>query len=160
MLVRPPSAHSSTWWTSGPSHAWQEQTRIVESRHISIWINRPAGEVYRYAADPRHLPDWASGLAQGDVTQVGAIWVANSPMGEVAIEFTPANDFGILDHVVTVPGGEPVFNPLRVVPAGPEWCEVVFTLRRRAMGAAEYESDAKAVVADLASLKGIMESAN
>ena len=131
----------------------------MQSRHISVWINRPATEVYRYAADPRHLPYWAAGLAQGQVTQVGEIWVVQSPMGEVTVEFSPANDLGVLDHVVTVPGAEPVFNPLRVVPAGPDWCEVVFTLRRRSgMSDAEYQADADAVAADLATLKRLLES--
>lgn len=26
----------------------------MDSRHISVWINRPARQVYDYAADPRH----------------------------------------------------------------------------------------------------------
>jgi hypothetical protein len=129
-----------------------------ESRHISAWINRSATDVYRYASDPAHLPEWAAGLAQGELTRVGDTWVAQSPMGEITIEFTPANDLGVLDHVVTMPSGEPVFNPLRVVPAGPQWCEVVFTLRRRAgMSDDDYAADAAAVDADLATLKRILE---
>ena len=79
-------------------------------------------------------------------------------MGEITIEFTPANDLGVLDHVVNMPSGEPVFNPLRVVPAGTQWCEVVFTLRRRPeMSDGEYTADAAAVAADLAALKRILE---
>ena len=131
-----------------------------ESRHISVWINRSVAEVYRYAADPGHLPYWAAGLAQGEVTRVGENWIVQSPMGQVIVEFTPANDLGVLDHVVTPPGGEPVFNPLRVLPAGPESSEVVFTLRRRpGMSEADYAADAAAVAADLAALKRLMESA-
>lgn len=130
-----------------------------ESQHISTWINRPAAEVYRFASDPAMLPRWAAGLADGEVTRVGDTWVARSPMGEVTIEFSPTNDLGVLDHVVTMPSGEPVFNPLRVVPAGPQWCEVVFTLRRRpGMSAVEYIADAAAVKTDLATLKKLLES--
>lgn len=93
------------------------------------------------------------------MTQVGDNWVVRSPMGEVTVQFAPANDLGVLDHVVTLPGGEAVFNPLRVVPAGPDWCEVVFTLRRRRdMTDADYEADAAAVAADLAMLKRLLES--
>ncbi|MGY4708750.1 SRPBCC family protein [Mycolicibacterium sp. CBM1] len=95
------------------------------------------------------------------MTRIGThrgTWVAQSSMGEIAIEFTPANDLGVLDHVVTLPSGEPVFNPLRVVPAGAEWSEVVFTLRRRpGMSDAEYAADAAAIAADLATLKRILE---
>ncbi|KAA0111828.1 SRPBCC family protein [Mycolicibacterium sp. P1-5] len=129
-----------------------------ESRHISVWINRSAADVYRYAADPAHLPEWAAGLARSEVTRVGDTWVAQSPMGEITIEFTPANDLGVLDHVVKLPSGEPVFNPLRVVPAGDEWSEVVFTLRRRPeMSDDDYAADAAAVSADLATLKRVLE---
>ena len=130
-----------------------------ESRHISAWINRSAAEVYRFASDPSHLHEWAAGLAQGQLTRVGDTWVAKSELGEIAIEFTPANDFGVLDHVVTMPSGEPVFNPLRVVPAGDEWSEVVFTLRRRpGMSDDDYTKDAAAVTADLLTLKRALES--
>lgn len=130
-----------------------------ESRHISVWINRPADEVYRYAADPQHIPDWAAGLAMGELSRDGDSWMVDSPMGRVGIEFTPANELGVLDHVVTLPSGEAVFNPLRVVPGGPDWSEVVFTLRRRAgMNDAEYEADAAAITVDLTSLKRILES--
>ncbi len=130
----------------------------MESRHISVWINRSAADVYRYAADPTHLPAWAAGLACGEVTKVGDNWVVQSPMGTVGVEFAPANGLGVLDHVVTMPGGESVFNPLRVVPAGPEWSELVFTLRRRlGMSEAEYQRDADAVAADLATLKLLLE---
>ena len=129
-----------------------------ESQHISAWINRPAIDVYRFTADPELLPQWAAGLASGELTRVGDTWVAQSPMGEITIEFTPANDFGVLDHVVNLPSGESVFNPLRVVPAGAQWCEVVFTLRRRPeMTDADYTADAAAVAADLATLKRILE---
>jgi uncharacterized protein YndB with AHSA1/START domain len=35
---------------------------VSESRHISESIERPAAEVYDYASDPAHLPEWALGL--------------------------------------------------------------------------------------------------
>lgn len=74
--------------------------------------------------------------------------------GPVTIRFAPANEFGVLDHVVTLGGAEPVLNPL---PAGPDRCEVVFTLRRGGMTDAEYDADAAAVAADLATLKKLLE---
>ena len=130
----------------------------MESQHLSAWINRSAIDVYRYAADPAHLPQWAAGLASSELTLVGDTWVAQSPMGEITIEFSPTNDLGVLDHVVNLPSGESVFNPLRVVPAGEQWCEVVFTLRRRPeMSDDDYATDGAAVAADLASLKRILE---
>jgi len=55
--------------------------------------------------------------------------VAESPMGPVVIAFVPSNDHGVLDHDVTLPSGETVHNPMRVIAAG-GGSEVVFTLRR------------------------------
>ena len=37
------------------------------------------------------------------------------------------HDHGVLDHDVTLPSGETVHNPMRVIPDG-DGCEVVFTL--------------------------------
>jgi len=139
----------------------------VESRQVSVWIRRSAAEVYRFAANPENLPRWAAGLASGAVVRRGDGWVVQSPMGEIIVEFTAANDLGVLDHTVTLPGGERVFNPMRVVAAGPEqcaqwpceWSEVSFTLRSRpGVSDAEYEADARAVAADLATLKRLMEA--
>ncbi|WP_193047481.1 SRPBCC family protein [Mycolicibacterium baixiangningiae] len=131
-----------------------------ESRQITVWIAAPPDVVYDLAADPQTWPRWAAGLAQGGLRQSERGWVADSPMGEVVVEFSPANAFGVLDHVVRMPSGEAVYNPLRVVPAGPgeSRCEVVFSLRRRAeMTDEEFEQDAAAVAADLETLRGLVE---
>ncbi|GAB3562278.1 SRPBCC family protein [Spelaeicoccus albus] len=124
-----------------------------DSRHISVTIERPAADVYTYAADPSNLPQWAAGLANSAVEFDDGEWVAESPMGRVRVSFARRNDFGVLDHTVTLPSGESVFNPLRVISYG-DSCEVVFTVRRRpSMTEAEFDSDADAVSRDLASLK-------
>jgi hypothetical protein len=81
-------------------------------------------------------------------------------MGRVGIAFAPRNEFGILDHDVTLPSGETVYNPMRVVPVGGGGggCEVVFTVRRRpGMSDEDLARDAAAVAADLASLKRVLE---
>jgi hypothetical protein len=128
-----------------------------ESRHISIAIDRPADVVYEYAADPANLPRWAAGLASSTLEQVNGQWVADSPMGRVVVTFVERNPFGVLDHTVTLPSGESVDNPLRVIPDG-ESCEVVFTLRRRpGMSADEFARDADAVAKDLDTLKRVLE---
>jgi len=132
----------------------------MESRHVSIWIDAPPEVVYEFAADPQTWPRWAAGLAEGGLRQTADGWVADSPMGQVTVEFTPPNGFGVLDHVVRLPSGEAVYNPLRVVPSGvgERQCEVVFTVRRRGMADAEFDADAGAVAADLATLKRLVEA--
>ena len=127
-----------------------------QSRHIGVHIDRPAAEVYAYASEPANLPAWAHGLS-GSVTRSGGEWIAESPMGRVTVAFAPRNDFGVLDHDVTLPSGETVHNPVRVLPDDPG-CEVVFTLRRRpGMTGADFERDADTVTADLARLRDLLE---
>lgn len=78
-------------------------------------------------------------------------------MGRVSFTFTPRNDLGVLDHTVTLPSGETVLNPMRVLPEG-DASEVVFSLRRRpSMTDQEFAADAAAVERDLAALKQLLE---
>ena len=129
-----------------------------ESRHIGQPVACPAQVAYDYASDPRNVPEWAPGLGSA-VEQVGGTWFIESPMGRVAVDFAPRNEFGVLDHSVTLPTGEVVHNPMRVIPDG-DGCEVVFTLRRSpGMTDADLERDAALVTADLARLKSVLEGA-
>lgn len=133
----------------------------MTSRHVSVWIDVAPEVVYAIAADPEQLPRWASGLAGSALRQTAAGWVADSPMGEVVVEFAPANEYEVLDHVVRMPSGEVVYNPFRVVPAGQGLpaCEAVFTVRRRTgMTDEEFESDAATVAADLDRLRRLAEN--
>lgn len=114
-------------------------------------------EVYDFAADPLNLPRWAAGFAGSKVERDGDQWSTESPMGRVRFTFTPRNELGVLDHDVTLPSGQTVHNPLRVISDGDE-CEVVFTLRRRPeMTEEDFARDADAVAKDLATLKSVVE---
>lgn len=129
----------------------------MESRHVSVVVRRTPAEVYAFARDPANLPRWAAGLAVGD-PEVGVDGlVLDSPMGRVAVRFAAPNDLGVLDHEVTLPGGQVVLNPMRVV-AHPDGAEVVFTVRQLAMSDDELERDAATVAADLARLSGLLEA--
>ncbi|MFC0626266.1 SRPBCC family protein [Kribbella deserti] len=126
------------------------------SRHVSVFIGRSAKDVYAYAADPAKLPEWAAGLS-GSIEQVDGVWIAESPMGKVVVKFAESNEYGVLDHEVTLPSGEVVYNPMRVIPDG-TGCEVVFTIRRRSdMTDDDLTRDADAVQADLLVLKNLLE---
>jgi hypothetical protein len=120
---------------------------LETSRHLSVWIDAAPEAVYAFASDPVELPRWAAGLA-------------DPALAEADVEFAARNAFGVLDHVVRLPSGDAVYNPMRVVPAGlglPR-CEVVFTLRRRQdVTNEEFEVDAAAVAADLETLRRLIE---
>jgi hypothetical protein len=127
-----------------------DTTETPPSRHISLWIDAAPEAVYAFASDRAELPRWAAGLA-------------DPALADADVEFAPENPFGVLDHVVRLPSGEQVYNPMRVIPAGTgePGCEVVFTLRRRpGVTDADFETDAAAVAADLRTLRGLIEAAS
>jgi hypothetical protein len=118
---------------------------LNESRHVGVWVDVTPQAAYQFTAQLENLGRWVAGL----------------DLAEVAFEFVPANDFGVLDHVVRLPDGTAFYNPMRVLPAGagPDSCELLFTVRRRpAMTDDEFDADAAAVEADLRTLKGLLES--
>jgi hypothetical protein len=126
-------------------------------RHVSVAIDRPPAEVYRFAADPENLPRWAKGLADAPVQVDGDVVIASSPMGKVTVRFAPSNELGVLDHDVTLPSGITVHNPMRVVPNG-DGSEVVFSVFRRPdVTDAQFEADTSAVARDLHALQALLE---
>jgi hypothetical protein len=129
-----------------------------ESKHLSERIDLPADEVYEYASNPANVPQWAPGLASS-VENVDGKWSIETAAGRAGLAFAPRNEYGVLDHEVTMPSGETVYNPMRVIPDG-TGCEVVFTLRRLPdMSDEDFARDAGLVAADLARLKQVLESA-
>ena len=129
-----------------------------ESKHLSERIDRPADEVYEYASNPANVPEWAPGLGSS-VENVDGKWFVETATGRAGLAFVPRNDYGVLDHEVTMPSGETIYNPMRVIPDG-TCCEVVFTLRRLpGMSDEDFARDAGLVAADLTRLKQVLESA-
>ncbi|MBB2987476.1 SRPBCC family protein [Terracoccus luteus] len=129
---------------------------LDSGRHVAQVVRRPPAEVYAYAVDPDHLPEWAAGLARAAVHREGDVLVVNSPMGTVTVRFVPRNDLGVLDHDVTLPDGTVVTNPMRVL-SHPDGAEVVFTVRRQGLTDDEFDRDAAQVATDLARLRDLLE---
>jgi hypothetical protein len=143
---------------AGTSTGGHNVAMVQESVHVSTSIERPAGEVYVYITEPANLSLWAAGLASSPVHQVDGAWVADSPLGRVVVAFVAPNDLGVADHDVTLPSGETVTNPLRVLENG-EGCDVVFSVRRQPeMSDADFAADVDAVTRDLAALRSILET--
>lgn len=127
------------------------------SRHVSAVVRRTPAEVYDFAADPAHLPLWAAGLAQSEVTVDGDTLLVDSPMGRVTVRFVPRNEYGVLDHDVTLPSGTTVTNPVRVL-AHPDGAEVLFSVRQIELTDEEFERDLGLVAADLERLRNLLEA--
>lgn len=129
----------------------------MNSRTITCSINRPAPEVYRFASDPENLPQWVRSFCLS-VKRSGDQWQMETPTGWVAIRFVAANEFGVLDHVVTLPQGQSVLNPMRVMANG-KGSEVMFTLFQLSdMSDEQFGKDAGMVEADLRALKSVLEA--
>ena len=100
-----------------------------------------------------NLPHWAPGLGHS-VEQVDGRWFVETSMGRVGFAFAPRNEYGILDPV-TLPSGEIIYNPMRVIRAG-NGSEVVFTLRRLPnMSYDDFARDAATVAARSCAAQGV-----
>lgn len=127
---------------------------------LHVGIARDWRAVYDFAASPDNMPQWASGLST-TMRKDGEDYVADGgPIGEIRVRFAPRNDFGVIDHTVTLESGVTVHNALRVVPNG-DGAEVMFTLLQLpGMDDQAFAGDAAHVRADLERLKTIMENAD
>lgn len=128
----------------------------MPARIVHRSIDRPWRDVYAFAAAPENMPLWASGLASG-LERDGDDWLAHGVLGTVKVSFVPHNEFGVIDHTVTIESGLRVYNALRIVP-NDTGCEIIFTLLRLpGMTDQQFEADAAHVARDLETLKILME---
>ena len=126
---------------------------MLESKTLSVTIDRNWKEVYEAVWRPEDFPKWASGLSQSLLTRDGDAWKAEGPEGQIRITFTGHNDFGVMDHSVLLGDGTVICVPLRVIRNG-EGAEVQLTLfRQPGMGDDRFAVDAEWVARDLLALK-------
>jgi hypothetical protein len=141
---------------SQPAIAAGPQTATVESRTITVRIDRPFDTVYEFLVDPTNWNQWAFGLGK-NVRRSSDGWIADSGGGIARVEFTARNSFGIVDHTVIRPSGQRVYVPMRLIANG-SGCELLFTLFREPdMSDTRFASDAAFVERDLNGLKKLLE---
>lgn len=126
-------------------------------RHLGIHIAVPLGTAYAYASIPDNFARWAAGLATS-LRHGDHGWVADTPEGPARVEFSPPNAYGVLDHHIRFDGRPDIYIPLRMI-AHDQGTEVLFTLLRQpGMDDAAFERDAQAIMADLRTLKVLLEA--
>lgn len=132
--------------------------KLLESKTISVRIERRWRDVYSVMADPQTFARWASGLGK-PLRHDGANWIFESADGvPVTVRFTPHNEHGVLDHYVVLAGSDEIYVPLRVIANG-EGAEVQLTLfRLQEMSEEKFAADAQWVERDLDALKKLMEA--
>ena len=123
---------------------------------LTVSIDRPYADVYKFVSVPDNFLNWASGLE--NLQKKGDHWITKTPQGEMILRFTPANDFGIADHTVTTPDGTNIHCPMRVI-VNETGADVQFTLFRTPdMDDAKFAHDAEWVQKDLNTLKHYLET--
>ena len=129
---------------------------MLNSRTITCSINKPPATVFEFASNPENLPKWVLSFCMS-VRKSGDEWQMETPTGWVGIRFVAVNDYGVLNHVVTLPDGQSILNPVRVV-ANDIGSEVMFTLfQLPGMSDEQFAKDAGMVKADLQTLKAVLE---
>ncbi|MGJ7506096.1 SRPBCC family protein [Variovorax sp. GT1P44] len=123
---------------------------------VSELVEVSADVAYAFASRMETLPLWASGLAKG-IEQRDGKWFADSPMGPVEVAMAPANSFGVLDHVVTLPDGTRVHNAFRVTPCGGGSLLAFVVVRAAGVNPQSFDADVAHVRRDLAALKRLLE---
>ena len=129
----------------------------LEAQVVAEPAKVDARAVYEFASRMENLPRWASGLSSG-IAQRGGRWVAQSPMGEVTVAMAAKNEFGVMDHDVTLPDGSTVHNAFRVTPAG-DGCLITFVvLRMPGTPQQAFDADVAHVRKDLQALRRLLEA--
>lgn len=132
------------------------QTVTVESRTITVRIDRPFDKVYEFLVDPANWNQWAFGLGR-NIRRSQDGWIADSDGGIASVQFTPRNSFGVVDHTIIRASGQRVHVPMRLIGNG-SGCQLLFTLfREPSMSDAQFASDAGFVQRDLNGLKRLLE---
>jgi hypothetical protein len=141
---------------SWPAIAADTQTVTVESRTVTVRIDRPFDKVYEFLVDPVNWNQWAFGLGK-NIRRSPDGWIADDNGGVASVQFTPRNSFGVVDHTVTRASGQRVYIPMRLIVNG-TGCELLFTLFREPnMSDAQFASDSGFVQRDLNRLKALLE---
>jgi hypothetical protein len=128
-----------------------------EAKSVSISINRPPDDVYRYLANGENFPKWAPNFCRAIKKVGGSEWIADTTLGALKVRFVRENEFRVADHYVTLSSGEEIQNPIRVLPNG-TGSEVVFIVfRRPGLSDEEFRADWGTVQKDLEALKRVLE---
>jgi hypothetical protein len=134
---------------------------LLKSTSLTVSINRDPRTVYEFVSNLENLPKWASKAFQS-IKQDRGEWIAETPQGSAKVDLAQRNDFGVLDHYVSLSTlGVEVYVPMRVVKNGINGSEVIFTLFYTShMSEEKFAQDVKMVEQDLKNLKNIIEEGN
>ena len=131
---------------------------MFPSRTFSLVIDRPWAEIYGFLSDPRTLGHWTQGVIVEPVHPITDYrWRTSYGGVPVTIDFTPPNDFGVLDLSLRWDDGSTRHYFIRVFPngSGSELCCTV--LQRPDENDAQFNSECEWLRTDLNILKAHFE---
>ena len=132
----------------------EETDMHADTKTISIDVDPE--KVFRFVADPAHLPRWAVGFAKA-VRRDGDAWRVTTAAGEVAVRVRADPASGVVDFVMSPAPGVEVTASSRVLARGPA-AEYVFTqVQAPGMSDDAFTRSAAAVAHELTVLKALLE---
>jgi len=131
-------------------------TAIWKAKHITVSIECKPEEIYHFVRTPENSPKWLASFCLSVHVDADG-WIIETEEGPMRFQFCERNEYGVLDHVVTLATGQQILNPMRVIPNG-TGSEVLFTLYKRPEQTEEqFLQDASNVENDLHLLKQVLE---
>lgn len=125
-------------------------------RILHTTVARRFDQAYAFAQKPENFQKWAAGLSK-TLKHTDKGWVADTPEGEAMVRFSDPNDHGVLDHWVSFEGKPEIYIPLRMVANGDHTEVELVLFKQPGMTEAQFAGDAERVIADLQSLKSLLE---
>lgn len=130
----------------------------MRSQPVSVLIEQPFDEVYRFLLDPLNFPSWGPVL-NVDIHHIGAgDWLVELPRGHAVMRFTEPNLYGVLDFRIIREGVAP--GPavsVRLTPNG-EACELtILWLQQPGVSDQDYAQELERIGEHLSALKTMLE---
>lgn len=122
----------------------------------TISIEADAERVFRFLADPAHLPGWAVGFAKA-IRRDGERWLVATSAGEIPVRVRADPTTGVIDFVMSPAPGVEVTASSRVLARGGA-AEYVFTqVQPPGMPDEAFARSVAAVGHELTVLKALLE---
>lgn len=131
---------------------------MLKTRTLTVEIDRPAEEVYRFLVDPANLAGWT--MVQNGRPEPSAgpnSWAFDGPRGTVLVHFTAPNPFMVLDYRMQAGPQTILMAHVRVIRNGEGTVLTHTSVQQPLVSNAMFASEEEWMMSDLLVLKTLME---
>lgn len=131
---------------------------MLRTRTLTVEIDRPAEEVYRFLVDPANLAGWT--MVQNGRPEPSAgpnSWAFDGPRGTVLVHFTAPNPFMVLDYRMQAGPQTILMAHVRVIRNGEGTVLTHTSVQQPLVSNAMFASEEEWMMSDLLVLKTLME---